>query len=326
MMKHSLIIFALIFMINYSTRAKENPVEVGSVKWGRDLDDALTKSSETGRPVFLLFQEVPGCVGCQNFGKSVLSHPLLVEAIEDLFLPVLVYNNRGGVDEVLLNRFNEPAWNYQVVRFLTGKGRDIIPRKDRIWSLGGIASRMVDALKAAKRPIPQYLESIAVENSEKNHAVSAIAVHCFWTGEMVLGRIEGVVSTEAGWIDGREVTQVVYDKEKLTLQALTQKARGAKLALKVYAPGNEAEVLNDVPTGRFDERYRKAKASDQKKQIEGWIALQELPGLTEMQKTKINAFFPLDRSKALEWLSPRQQQHLKKGEQDTAAETDKPRR
>ena len=38
----------------------ENPVEVGAVRWSRDLDGALAKSRETGRPVFLLFQEVPG--------------------------------------------------------------------------------------------------------------------------------------------------------------------------------------------------------------------------------------------------------------------------
>ena len=40
--------------------ATENPVEVGTVKWGRDLDAALASSKESGKPVFVLFQEVPG--------------------------------------------------------------------------------------------------------------------------------------------------------------------------------------------------------------------------------------------------------------------------
>lgn len=39
---------------------KNNPVEVGMVKWGRDLDAALARSNESGKPVLLLFQEVPG--------------------------------------------------------------------------------------------------------------------------------------------------------------------------------------------------------------------------------------------------------------------------
>ncbi len=86
----------------------------------------------------------------------------LVKAIENEFHPVLVYNNqRNGMDEKLLERFNEPAWNYQVIRFLDAEGRDIIPRKDRVWTLGGVASRMMEALAAAGRPIPEYLNDLA---------------------------------------------------------------------------------------------------------------------------------------------------------------------
>ena len=36
----------------------------------------------------------------------------------------------------------------------------------------------------------------------------AFAQSCFWTGEMKLGQIEGVVRTEAGFIGRREVTLV----------------------------------------------------------------------------------------------------------------------
>ncbi len=38
----------------------KNPIEVGIVSWKRDLDAALKESKETKKPVFLLFQEVPG--------------------------------------------------------------------------------------------------------------------------------------------------------------------------------------------------------------------------------------------------------------------------
>lgn len=59
------------------------------------------------------------------------------------------------MDEKLLKRFSEPAWNYQVIRFLDAEGRDIIPRKYRIWTLGGVASRMVEALTVVNRPVSQ---------------------------------------------------------------------------------------------------------------------------------------------------------------------------
>ena len=113
----------------------DQPVEIGTVNWRRDFEKALADSGRTQKPVLVLFQEVPGCSGCQTFGKTVLSDPLLVEAIESEFVPVVVYNNRGtGKDRELLERYREPAWNYQVIRFLNSEGKDIIPRKDRVWT------------------------------------------------------------------------------------------------------------------------------------------------------------------------------------------------
>lgn len=36
------------------------PVELGKVAWGRDLDEAVAKSKKNNKPIALLFQEVPG--------------------------------------------------------------------------------------------------------------------------------------------------------------------------------------------------------------------------------------------------------------------------
>ena len=44
----------------YASRPEGNPVEVGDVHWGRDFDAALKMSAESGKPVLVLFQEVPG--------------------------------------------------------------------------------------------------------------------------------------------------------------------------------------------------------------------------------------------------------------------------
>ncbi|MGC6465796.1 MAG: hypothetical protein ACON38_16765 [Akkermansiaceae bacterium] len=38
----------------------DQPVELGKVKWSRDLDQTLKTAKTSGKPVFLLFQEVPG--------------------------------------------------------------------------------------------------------------------------------------------------------------------------------------------------------------------------------------------------------------------------
>lgn len=153
-------VLAISLMLTLSAAAfggetVNNPIEVGDVRWGRDLDAALENSAKTGKPVLVLFQEVPGCSGVRKFGREVLTKPSLVEAIENEFIPVLIYNNRnGGEDEELLKHFQEPAWNYQVITFLNAEEKDVIPRRDCIWTTAGVASRMIEALDASERSVP----------------------------------------------------------------------------------------------------------------------------------------------------------------------------
>ena len=152
----------LVCATAYGSQTAQNPVEVGNVQWGRDFDAALRMSADSGKPVLVLFQEVPGCSGVRQFGREVLTQPQLVRAIEEEFIPMLVYNNRsGGMDRELMKRYREPAWNFQVIRFLDAEGKDIIPRKDRVWTTRGVARRMTQALAAVKRPVPDYLEDLA---------------------------------------------------------------------------------------------------------------------------------------------------------------------
>ena len=65
---------------------------------------------------------------------------------------MLVYNNRSsGMDRELLERYQEPSWNLQVIRFLNADGADVIPRKDLVWTTSGVANR----------PVPDYLKNLA---------------------------------------------------------------------------------------------------------------------------------------------------------------------
>lgn len=298
---------ALTLSIAKKDAPREQPVEVGDVAWGRDLDAALAQSRKSNKPVLVLFQEVPGCAGCKKFGGEVLTHPLLVEAIEDEFEPVLVYNNKsGGKDAQLLKRFEEPAWNFQVIRFLSADGSDVIERKDRIWTLEAVAARMVEALAASGRDVPNYLKGLA---PKQKPATAAFAMHCFWTGEHELGKIDGVVSTEAGWLDGHEVTLVRYLPEEIDLPALARRAAAVKCARKVYvdSPAERRNLAGldglKLEVGEIGTGYRAAKASDQSKQIEA-LDLDKIRGLTELQRTKLNSLLRADRKQALEWLSP----------------------
>ena len=291
---------------------QDTPIEVGHVKWSRDYQGALQASRQSGKPVFLFFQEVPGCIGCQDFGRQVLTHPLLVEAVEEEFIPVLVYNNRrSGMDAKLLRQYGEPSWNYQVIRFVDASERDLIPRRDRIWDLGSLAARMMEALEAADREVPLYLSSLAVEYDTNNLRTAVFGMYCFWTGEYELGSIAGVVATEAGFYRGREVTLVTYHNQQLALTDLIGEAADRECARTVYLDAESTAVQSRLKVKQFDpSKYRPAPASDQKKQLQRWLTGHKDLHLTMLQLTKLNSFLPDDPEAMLQWLSPRQLNQL----------------
>ena len=68
---------------------------------------------------------------------------------------------------------------------------------------------------------------LADQPSTKPSARVAFAQYCFWTGEMELGQIAGVLRTEAGYFQGREVTLVDYDPAQVSLESLVHRARQA---------------------------------------------------------------------------------------------------
>ena len=53
-------LFALMSLFAPAAREGAEPVELGTVTWEREPDAAFARARASGRPVFLLFQEVPG--------------------------------------------------------------------------------------------------------------------------------------------------------------------------------------------------------------------------------------------------------------------------
>ena len=88
----------------------------------------------------------------------MLSHPLLVEAIETLFVPVAVRNNsKGDADAAVRERIGEKAWNNPVVRIMTPDGADLVPKIENEWTTAQLAAGMVRALEQRQRPVPPWL-------------------------------------------------------------------------------------------------------------------------------------------------------------------------
>lgn len=218
---------AIPVMLDAPQTAPDNPIELGAVHWERDLATCQALSESSGKPLLILFQEVPGCSNCTQYGSTTLSHPLIVEAIESLFVPVCIYNNKGGKDAAALKRFDEPAWNNPVVRMVRADYSDLIPRIADFRSSAQLIAGMLRALDLAGKSTPRYLELLDEEFRARAAGVetATFSMYCFWTGEGTFGDIPGVVETQPGFQDGKEVVKVVFDPSQVskeTLANLTQ--------------------------------------------------------------------------------------------------------
>lgn len=131
----------------------------------------------------------------------------------------------------------------------------------------------------------------------------ALCQYCFWTGELKIGAIEGVMTTEAGFIGGREVTLVTYDPKATTLEKILKQAKADGVATAIYL-----DDTSKIEGSKKIRSYRPAPAHDQKKQIQG-TSFAKLK-LTPEQATKVNAFARTDPKKALQYLTAEQRKKL----------------
>lgn len=218
---------------NISGFKNSNPVELGLVDWHRNYNQAIETASKEKKPVLILFQEVPGCSTASGYGKNVLTHPLIIDSIESEFVPLAIYNNVGGHDKEILDSFKEPSWNNPVVRIVDSERKALAPRLSGNYTKLGLVKNIHLALEDKT---PEYLKilerELIAQNSQREIAV--FAMHCFWTGEGRLGAIDGVLSTEPGFMGGREVVKVEFNPKVISFEKLLITAKKNRVASHIY--------------------------------------------------------------------------------------------
>jgi len=219
----------LLFLISTSLFS-QNTQELGEVDWLRSYDEAIVESKASDKPILILFQEVPGCATCRNYGDNVLSHPLLVDVIEHYFVPLAIFNNKGGEDKKILNKYKEPTWNNPVVRIVDESGDNLIDRINGNYSSLGLLSGIVQSFAERGERIPQDVQLLQDILTTQPNAQATYSMYCFWSGEKAYGKLNGVYSTTAGWQNGKEVVQVVYDDRLISEKQLTKKGEASRCA------------------------------------------------------------------------------------------------
>lgn len=201
-------------------------------------------------------------------------------------------NSKKDADAVTRKRFEEPAWNYPVARFVDDEGKDLIPRTEGDWrGAAPLLGRMVAALVAAERPVPPWLGLASAELNVERPETATIGMYCYWTGEKHLSGLDGVLATRIGTLEGREVIEVDFDAAVVPFRTILETARascGDQVFLFARNGGqlSAAKALG-VPARRTD-LGASFEGTVQKHFLKRAPNLRLLP-LTEGQLTKVNA-------------------------------------
>lgn len=237
----------------------QDTVELGKVAWLRDYDAALALAKEIEKPILILFQEVPGCLNCQRFGREVMSNPLIVDVIEEQFIPLCIFNNNSGTDAEILDKFGEPSWNNPVVRIIDKNEKELTKRMARFHPQE-IVNGIVQALEKHDQEIPSYFQLLQQHiNAEYGTVEKAVfPMYCFWSGELKLGQVDGVVNTLPGFMNGREVVEVFYDAEETSYKDVITQAKDMGAIEGAY-------VENKVQQNTAEEYFTDSKIKETNK-------------------------------------------------------------
>lgn len=245
--------------------------ELGKVTWERDFDVAVARARAQGKPLLVLFDEVPGCSTVLGFGEGALSDPEVVAAVQRDFVPVAVFNNVPGADAKVLASFGEPAWNNPVVRIIDADRRALAPRFAGPYS--------VEAFRA-------WLQPFAAKPVE----TVTVAAACFWECEARLGKLEAVRSSRVGYLAGEEVVEVQFDPRVTSRRDFLQAARQLDCAPRVFTRSDDEQQLTKALLGgravRTDEPLRYSE-KDTKYFLRS--SGRSLSGLSAQQQVRENA-------------------------------------
>lgn len=253
-MKYSMLfIYFLSQFFLLQCHAQKNPIELGKIQWHRNLQKAQAEATSKKKPILILFQEVPGCGTCKNYGTNVLSHPLLKEAIETYFIPLCIYNNEKGTDQEALTYFKEPSWNNPVVRIVNHELKDIVTRINGDYTAYGLISGIIATMQKNKLKIPEYLLLLEKEYKAKalGTETATVGMYCFWSGEKTYGKLDGVISTKAGFMGKSEVVEITYSPNQISLTDLITEGKKSNCADRIFSNDATIKNIETKPLSKF---------------------------------------------------------------------------
>lgn len=270
--------------------------ELGAIRY---RDTHIEGARGQGRPIMCVKAEVPGDLG---IGLHVLSHPLIVEAAESLFVPTSVVLRK----ESNYTSRTSSSWN-TTIEFLNKEGENVVPPfGDEMVSLAEVTRAMIDTLKACNKNVPKYLELLHKEEKIKQQIKASSqfsiserkalfgATNCS-QAEVEFADLDGVLRTRIGILEGQQILEVEYTEisfaSLLHERVVHQKAKNIHT---VYVQTMDERVAAQMELSRSSEPVMITKLPSY--EAISFSRIQE--GLSALRKTEFR-FVPLTELQAM---------------------------
>jgi hypothetical protein len=221
--------------------------EIGNLKFSFDAESwkqAKDESKRSNKAILILFHET----AVHHTGhslESVLSNPLLVEAVETYFVTVLVPKRATNLAErALLKKYGICGLKKtSVVRIVDYRGRDLAGKINcDEWNLACAVER---ALVARGLKVPTYLKLLVQEIDPATERVAVFGMSSFWEGEVAFAKCKRVISTRAGWMGSKQSVEVTYNPKTCPYRKLVQHAIKENAADVIYCVnGRQMRIAN----------------------------------------------------------------------------------
>lgn len=344
---HSFSSFAASTQLSHTTnfhscyRLQKNQNDcLGFLKAHTSVDSVETIPTElamlSGRPIFYVLTEISnGQVSHSGNPGNVFSHPLLLEALESLFVAVIVapqteIENESAMEDDEFS-FSTNTLCVKQVGFLDESGRHIIaPLAFSDFSVLALGVMVMTVLMAKQQIVPQYVRDLVDESSHVGASPTNPDCRRAWFGleersstASAYRHLEGVCSAEMGCLAEYEgdVVEVLYDAKVTsysTLVRFTLRMLPDETAI-LLCQSNDERVAALVEAGRLSEQERKEAQHVIVQHVENCnfkpsanlFALKETPmrcvPLTAFQAAKANTLIQKGQlDDAVHLLSPRQ--------------------
>jgi hypothetical protein len=161
----------------------------------------------------------------------------------------------------------------------------------------------MNGILASNQLIPEYLQLLQQEHSTKDLRETHLSMFCFWSGEKNLGNLDGVLETQAGFMNRTEVVKIKYDANLLSENKLLKYASERKFADALYSD-DQREISVAKTLKIKTDKPGKFRADKEPKYYLFKSEYKSLP-MTSLQALKVNSALSNGISPQ-EFLSPRQ--------------------